>query len=82
MNLDYLLGPIRAKKHFTLRASRQSGKTSARLALRDLLNSGSVGPFRCFYINMEAAGSVGGCWRGDAHDFERIRFACSIDALR
>ena len=55
MNLGYLLGPIRAKKHFTLRASRQSGKTSARLALRDLLNSGSVGPFRCLYIDLEAA---------------------------
>lgn len=55
MNLGYLLGLIRANKYFTLRAARQSGKTSALLALRDLLNSGSVGPFRCLYINLETA---------------------------
>ena len=55
MNLGYLLGLIRANKYFAFPAPRQTGKTSALLALRDLLNNGSVGPFRCLYINMEAA---------------------------
>ena len=32
---------IRAKRHFALHAPRQTGKTSAPIALRDLLNSGS-----------------------------------------
>ena len=39
------------------RAARAAadGKTSALLALRDLLNSGAEGDFRCVYVNVEAA---------------------------
>ena len=38
-----------------LHAPRQTGKTSALIALRDLLNSGEVGEFRCVNVNVEAA---------------------------
>ena len=41
-----------------LHAPRQTGKTSALLALRDLLNSGAEGDFRCVYVNVEAAQAV------------------------
>ena len=37
-----------------LHAPRQTGKTSALLALRDLLNGGAQGDFRCVYANVEA----------------------------
>ena len=36
-----------------LHAPRQTGKTSALIALRDLLNSGEVGSFRCVDVNVE-----------------------------
>jgi len=36
-----------------LHAPRQTGKTSALLALRDLLNGGVAGDFRCVYVNVE-----------------------------
>jgi len=36
-----------------LHAPRQTGKTSALLALRDLLNGGGQGDFRCVYANVE-----------------------------
>ncbi|MDE0220760.1 MAG: ATP-binding protein, partial [Spirochaetaceae bacterium] len=38
-----------------LHAPRQTGKTSALLALRDLLNGGQAGDFRCLYANVENA---------------------------
>ena len=44
---------IRAKQYFVLHAPRQTGKTSALIALRDLLNSGEVGSFRCVDVNVE-----------------------------
>ncbi len=37
-----------------LHAPRQTGKTSALLALRDLLNRGGHGRYRCVYVNVEA----------------------------
>ena len=49
-----LLTLIRQKRYFVLHAPRQTGKTSALLELRDLLNSGSEGAYRCFYANVEA----------------------------
>ena len=55
MNLDYVLELIHSHKYFILHAPRQSGKTSALLALQDLLNSGSEGQYRCVYINVESA---------------------------
>ena len=55
VNLDELLGLVRDKRYFVLHAPRQTGKTSALLALRDLLNSGSAGDYRCVYADVEAA---------------------------
>ena len=49
-----LLALIRDKRYFVLHAPRQTGKTSALLALRDLLNGGAEGAYRCVYANVEA----------------------------
>ena len=46
---------IRDKRYFVLHAPRQTGKTSALLALRDLLDRGAEGGYRCVYANVEAA---------------------------
>ena len=54
LNLDEVLGLVRDKRYFVLHAPRQTGKTSALLALQDLLNSGAAGDFRCVYANLEA----------------------------
>ena len=54
IDLDAGLGLIRDKKYFVLHAPRQTGKTSALLALRDLLNGGGQGDLRCVYANVEA----------------------------
>ena len=51
--IDELLGLIRAERYFILHAPRQTGKTSALIALRDLLNSGKAGNFRCVNVNVE-----------------------------
>lgn len=51
-DLSEVLRLIRAKRYFVLHAPRQTGKTSALLALRDLLNS--KGECRCVYANFEA----------------------------
>ena len=53
VDVDELLALIRAKRYFVLHAPRQTGKTSALIALRDLLNSGEVGHFRCVNVNVE-----------------------------
>ena len=53
LNLGEVLGLIRDKKYFVLHAPRQTGKTSALLALRDLLNSDPEGAHRCVYANVE-----------------------------
>ncbi|MCY4076284.1 MAG: ATP-binding protein [Acidobacteria bacterium] len=42
---------IRQRKYFVLHAPRQTGKTSALLALRDELNA--AGEVRCAYVNVE-----------------------------
>ncbi len=55
VDVEELLGLIRAKRYFVLHAPRQTGKTSALIALRDLLNSGEVGHFRCVNVNVEPA---------------------------
>ena len=55
VDVDELLSLIRAKQYFVLHAPRQTGKTSALIALRDLLNSGEVGDFRCVNVNVEVA---------------------------
>ena len=53
VDIDEFLGLIRAKRYFVLHAPRQTGKTSALIALRDLLNSGAVGDFRCVDVDVE-----------------------------
>ena len=54
-NRDEILGLIQAMRYFVLHAPRQTGKTSALIALRDLLNSGEAGDFRCVDVNVEGA---------------------------
>ena len=54
-DVDEFLGLIRAKRYFVLHAPRQTGKTSALISLRDLLNSGEAGDFRCVSMNVEPA---------------------------
>ena len=53
IDLAAVLGLIRNRKYFVLHAPRQTGKTSALLALRDLLNGGEHGEYRCVYANVE-----------------------------
>ena len=53
MDVEELLDLIRAKRYFVLHAPRQTGKTSALIALRDLLNSGEIGDFGCVNVNVE-----------------------------
>jgi hypothetical protein len=55
LNLEELLALIRNKRYFVLHAPRQTGKTSALLALQNLLNSGAAGVYRCVYTNVETA---------------------------
>ena len=54
VNLGEILQLVRDMRYFVLHAPRQTGKTSALLALRDLLSSGAEGDFRCVYVNVEA----------------------------
>ena len=53
IDLEDVLELIRDEKYFVLHAPRQTGKTSALLTLRDLLNGGQAGDFRCLYANVE-----------------------------
>ncbi len=55
VNQPQVLELIESKRYFLLHAPRQTGKTSALLALRDLINRGDVGGLRCVYVNVEAA---------------------------
>ena len=55
VNLGEVLSLVRGMQYFVLHAPRQTGKTSALLALRDLLNGGSARDYRCAYINVETA---------------------------
>ena len=53
IDLSEILRLIADKRYFVLHAPRQTGKTSALLALRDLLNGGAHGDYRCVYVNVE-----------------------------
>ena len=53
INLSEILTLIADKRYLVLHAPRQTGKTSALLALRDLLNGGAHGRYRCVYVNVE-----------------------------
>ena len=52
IDLDEVLGLVRDKKYFVLHAPRQTGKTSALLALADVLNERGYG---CVYVTVETA---------------------------
>ena len=54
--VEDLLLLIQQRKYFILHAPRQTGKTSALLALRDDLNAS--GEFRCVYVNVEIGQSA------------------------
>ena len=78
MNLEELLGLIRNKRYFALHAPRQTGKTSALIALRDLLNGGGAGDFRCVDVNVE----VGQVARDDtARGMRAILSSLAMSAL-
>ncbi|MDD9962280.1 MAG: AAA-like domain-containing protein [Gammaproteobacteria bacterium] len=51
LNLNNLMQLIQQRKYFILHAPRQTGKTSALVALRDRLNES--GEYRCVYVNVE-----------------------------
>ena len=53
VDLDEMLELVRSKKYFVLHAPRQTGKTSALPALRDVLNGGAAGDYRCVSANFE-----------------------------
>ena len=52
LDLDDVRALIRDEKYFVLHAPRQTGKTSALLALRDPLNAEGV--YSCVYVNVES----------------------------
>ena len=72
VEVDDLLDLVRMKQYFVLHAPRQTGKTSALIALRDLLNSGEAGDFRCVDVNVE----VGQVARDDTARGIRAILAC------
>ncbi len=49
----HVLELVRQRKYFVIHAPRQTGKTTALLALRDELNAGAAGECRCVYVNVE-----------------------------
>ena len=59
MDLKDMLLLLRQRKYFVVQAPRQTGKTTMLLGLRDLLNSGTEGAYRCLYMNVAAAQASG-----------------------
>ncbi len=57
LELDGVRMLIQQKKYFVLHAPRQTGKTSALLALHDLLNAEDG--YRCGYVNVEVGQAAG-----------------------
>jgi len=60
LELPEVLRLVRQRQYFVLHAPRQTGKTSALLALRHLLNGGSEGACHCVYANVEGAQTARG----------------------
>ena len=60
VDLAEILTFVRQRAYFVLHAPRQTGKTSMLLALRDLLNGGSEGGYRCVYASLEAGRTAPG----------------------
>ena len=61
--LSDLIDLIHRKQYFVLHAPRQTGKTSSLIALRDHLNSGAAGDFRCVNFNVEGGVWAATTWR-------------------
>ena len=55
IGLDEVLGLVRDRKYFVVHAPRQTGKTTALLALADLLNERG---YHCVYVTVETAGTT------------------------
>ena len=55
VDVEEMLDLVDAKKYFVLHAPRQTGKTSALIALCDKLNSGEAGDYHCVNVNVEVA---------------------------
>ena len=55
VDVEEVLDLVETRKYFVLHAPRQTGKTSALIALRDKLNSGEVGAYHCVNVNVEGA---------------------------
>lgn len=58
-DLEYVLKLIHDGDYFFLHAPHETGKTSTLAALANLLNSGTVGNYRCLHADIEAAGACG-----------------------
>ena len=83
IDLEEVLGLTRDEKYFVLHAPRQAGKTSALLALRDLLNGGQAGDFRCLYSQRrKRSGDARERGRGHAHRAGRAGVPGERDAGR
>ena len=80
MDVDELLGLIQAERYFVLCAPRQTGKTSTLIALRDLLNSGKTGNFRCVKVNVKAA--VGHAAQDDREESMRAILSSLANSAR
>ena len=59
VDLDCVLNLIRDQEYFSLHAPRKTGKTTLLKALQDLLNSGTVGSYRCVYVNLDGTQTAG-----------------------
>ena len=55
IDLDEVLRLVRDEQYFVLHAPRQTGKTSALLALAKVLNGRG---YRCVYVTVETAGTA------------------------
>ena len=53
VEVDELPDLVRSGRCFVLHAPRQTGRTSAPIVPRDLLNGGEAGSFRCVDVNVE-----------------------------
>ena len=58
IDIDEIMTLIHQKKYFVLHAPRQTGKTSALLALMKILNES--GKYKCLYVNVEDAQTARG----------------------
>ncbi len=73
IDLDEVLGLVRDKKYFVLHAPRQTGKTSALLALAEVLNQRGYG---CVYVTVETARTA----RDDVQRAMRVVLAALAEA--